>query len=274
MIILLPPSEGKNFPDPSTKSSAKGQLSRSELLAALPFNQELQSSREQVLDELTSLPLSEETFETVGVTIRKQDEVAATLEMFSYPPQAAREVYSGVLYQAADWNQWKSNAVAENCFVVSALWGLVRPSDLIHAYRCPMGTKLPQLGALKSFWKQPISKVLNRLAQDELIVDLRSGTYQSVWPATQKQAEQAKCVFVPVKVVTLVKGVEKVVSHNAKHARGELAGFLVKNNLSCKTPEELLQAAQAMALDGGYSVREARLEDKSERVFELILRTE
>ena len=64
--------------------------------------------------------------------------------------------------------------------VGSALFGLVRADDPIPAYRLSAGSSLPGLPTLRALWKPALSPVLAGL--DELVVDLRSGSYAALAP--------------------------------------------------------------------------------------------
>ena len=64
--------------------------------------------------------------------------------------------------------------------VGSALFGLVAAGDRIPAYRLSAGSALPGLPTLRALWKPALSPVL--AAVDELVVDLRSGSYAALAP--------------------------------------------------------------------------------------------
>ena len=60
--------------------------------------------------------------------------------------------------------------------VISALWGAIRFGDRVPAYRLSMGTALPDVGRLASFWKPQLNAALAAAAEGELLVDCRSST--------------------------------------------------------------------------------------------------
>ncbi|OKL49203.1 YaaA family protein [Boudabousia marimammalium] len=262
MLILLPPSEGKNF------DSVEGDRLD---LDELSFPQ-LKPVRELLLDELIDLSESGFAREIIGVGPKKAAEVAFHAQLRSAPTRPAAEVYSGVLYEAARWADWPLNDAAETVYVTSALWGLVSPIDMILPYRLSMGVSLPEAGAVKQLWKQALTPVLDERAANEIVLDFRSGAYQAVWPPTLSTARRAGTSFVTVRVVTRKNGVEKVVSHHAKHARGELAGYLISTNTMVTSVAEAFRAAQDLAAAGTSTVIEARLEG-AEGVHQLTLVT-
>jgi cytoplasmic iron level regulating protein YaaA (DUF328/UPF0246 family) len=101
-----------------------------------------------------------------------------------------------------------------------------------------MGTSLPDVGRLASFWKPQISAALAAASEGELLVDCRSSTYSAAWAPPPAQT-------VAVNVFTEVNGVRKVVSHFAKHTRGELARHLLtRRGAAPRNPAQLLKAAR------------------------------
>lgn len=112
--------------------------------------------------------------------------------------------------------------------ILSGLYGLLKPLDLIQAYRLEMGTKLP-IGESKNlyeFWKSIITQTLNRELKDgELFVNLASAEYFS--------AVDVKALKVPV-VTPEFKDYKndklKIISFFAKKARGMMVRYIVDTN--------------------------------------------
>jgi cytoplasmic iron level regulating protein YaaA (DUF328/UPF0246 family) len=101
-----------------------------------------------------------------------------------------------------------------------------------------MGTALPDVGRLASFWKPQLAEALAGASSGHLLVDCRSSTYSAAWTPPPEQT-------VAVNVFTEVHGVRKVVSHFAKHTRGELARHLLsRRGKAPQTPSQLLKAAR------------------------------
>ena len=98
----------------------------------------------------------------------------------------------------------------------SALFGLVAAEDPIPAYRLSAGSQLPGLPTLRSLWKPALSPVL--AAVDDLVVDLRSGSYAALAPVPGA---------VTVDVLSeRPDGTRSVVSHFNKAHKGRLARLL------------------------------------------------
>lgn len=115
--------------------------------------------------------------------------------------------------------------------ILSGLYGVLRPLDLMQAYRLEMGTRLanPQGKDLYQFWRAQIVNYLNvRLCADNhpCIVNLASQEYFKAVDAKMLSAPVVECVF-----QDCIKGQYKVVSFMAKRARGLMARFVVSHRL-------------------------------------------
>jgi cytoplasmic iron level regulating protein YaaA (DUF328/UPF0246 family) len=119
--------------------------------------------------------------------------------------------------------------------ILSGLYGLLKPLDLIQAYRLEMGTKLP-IGEAKNlyeFWKPIITTALNKqLHQGELFVNLASNEYFA--------AIDVKKLKVPVVTPDFKDykdGKLKIISFFAKKARGMMVRYILDSN--AKTIDDL-----------------------------------
>ncbi|WP_067149576.1 peroxide stress protein YaaA [Pseudotamlana agarivorans] len=119
--------------------------------------------------------------------------------------------------------------------ILSGLYGVLKPTDLIQPYRLEMGTKFP-VGTKKNlyeFWKKDITKALNEeLEDDELFLNLASNEYF--------KAVDTKALKVPVVTANFKdfkNGEYKMISFFAKAARGLMARYVVDTN--AKTIDDL-----------------------------------
>ncbi len=119
--------------------------------------------------------------------------------------------------------------------ILSGLYGLLKPLDLMQAYRLEMGTKI-EIGENKNlyeFWKTKITNSLNKeLSKDEVFINLASNEYFSAVDVKN----------VKVKVITpefkdYKDGKLKIISFFAKRARGLMVRYILDNNV--ETIEEL-----------------------------------
>ena len=120
---------------------------------------------------------------------------------------------------------------------------MVRAGDLIPHYRLSGGTKLPTRSSsttptLKSRWGGLITEVLS--SADDLVVDLRSGTYQQL-------GRLKTAITVRVESVQ-PDGTRKVVSHFNKHYKGELARVLALSEQDPTSIDEVAAIARAAGM--------------------------
>ncbi|MBS0588130.1 peroxide stress protein YaaA [Nitrosomonas sp.] len=115
--------------------------------------------------------------------------------------------------------------------MLSGLYGVLRPLDLMQPYRLEMGTQLknPRGNNLYEFWDDKITLALNQdLAkqQDDILINLASNEYfQSIQPSKLK-ARIITPVFKDQK-----NGVYKIISFFAKKARGMMSRYIIRNKL-------------------------------------------
>lgn len=113
--------------------------------------------------------------------------------------------------------------------ILSGLYGLLRPLDLIKPYRLEMGSKLSVQGSknLYGFWGDDITQAVNKSAGEALaIIGLASKEYLSAIDTSQLNAPFIQCDFKEIK-----EGVPKIVGLFAKRARGMMARFIVENKI-------------------------------------------
>jgi len=121
--------------------------------------------------------------------------------------------------------------------ILSGLYGVLRPLDLMQPYRLEMGTRLanPQGRDLYHFWGTQIADYLNKRLRADIspvVINLASQEYFKAVDAKALKARVVECVFEELR-----NGKYKIVSFSAKRARGMMARFAVTNQLV--QPEQL-----------------------------------
>ncbi|MEQ4510418.1 MAG: peroxide stress protein YaaA [Dickeya sp.] len=145
------------------------------------------------------------------------------------------DVYTGLA--AEDFSEADFDFAQQHLRILSGLYGVLRPLDLMRPYRLEMGIRLKNdVGNdLYQFWGDTITETLNQaLAEqnDDVLINLASDEYfKSVKPARLK-ARIIKPVFLDEK-----NGKFKVISFYAKKARGLMSRFIIQNRLT--QPEQL-----------------------------------
>lgn len=221
MLILLPPSEGKLPP----------RRGRPLDLSSLSFP-ELTPLRESVVETVARLSTEPDAAARLEVNPNLVDDLERNTRLLTAPTATASHVYSGVLYQALDLDSLDAAAKRRAnrwVVVVSALFGALRLSDRIPAYRVNICSALPGVGHLAHEWRREVSAALEvSVKPRELVVDCRSSTYASVWRPTGERAERWVHVTVPG------------ASHMAKHTRGLVTRELLQAEAP-RTPEALAE---------------------------------
>ena len=239
MYILLPPSEGKANPS-DAPAVQLGSL-------ALPGLAKVRRSVLSALVAASSRPRAE-ALALLGLTEGQVAELALNKKVRRASAGPAAEVYTGVLYDALDLPGLAADepaaftAANNSILIFSALWGVLRPGDRVPHYRCSAGTRLPELGSVDTLWKRELRAPLDRLVGDELVVDLRSGAYVSMWKPGPNS------VSVRVVQERVVDGVAKrtVISHFNKATKGRLVRALLLAGAEPKDAAEFAAAAAAV----------------------------
>lgn len=123
----------------------------------------------------------------------------------------------------------KVNKLQDTLRILSGLYGLLKPLDLIQPYRLEMGTHLPigEKKNLYAYWKKTVTEALNEeLADGELFVNLASQEYFG--------AVDEKKLKVPVitpEFKDYKDGKLRMVSFFAKKARGMMVRYIIDNNV-------------------------------------------
>jgi cytoplasmic iron level regulating protein YaaA (DUF328/UPF0246 family) len=236
MLIVLSPAKSLDF---ETRSTTK--------LATTPDHLARSSALIEVLRGYSPAQLSE--------LMDLSDPLAALnvarYASWSTEPADARQAimaFNGDVYAGFDARSLKPKALAyaqQHLRILSGLYGVLRPFDLIHPHRLEMGSRLATPGArdLYGFWGDTVTATINQAIEAngaEVLVNLASEEYfKSVKPK-----------LLPVPVVTPVfqdwkNGKYKIISFFAKRARGMMARYAAEKGI---TEAERLKKFKA----GGY----------------------
>jgi len=151
------------------------------------------------------------------------------------PQNAKQAIYSftGAVFQGIDVNsldEEKIPLLQNNLRILSGLYGILKPLDLIQPYRLEMGTRLKvgRTENLYKFWDDTVAKSLNNeLKEDELLVNLASSEYFKVLPKKVLKVPMITPVFKDFK-----NGEYKIVMTYAKKARGLMVRYIIDNNVN------------------------------------------
>lgn len=145
------------------------------------------------------------------------------------------DVYTGL--DAESFTDEDFDFAQQHLRILSGLYGVLRPLDLIQAYRLEMGTKLTnQKGKnLYEFWDKKPTQALNKqltALESDTLINLASNEY---FGAVDKFALKAK-IITPV-FKDYKNGQYKIISFYAKKARGLMSAYIIKNKLN--TPSHI-----------------------------------
>lgn len=171
----------------------------------------------------------------------------------------AMAIFNGEVYRGLDAMTLDENGIQvaqDKVRILSGLYGLLKPLDVVHPYRLEMGTSwkvTPAKKNLYQFWGSKICDALNA-EESEVIVNCASAEY---FKAAQLKNVKAR-VIAPV-FKDLKNGDYKVIMVFAKQSRGAMARYIVDNNI--EDPEQIKGFNV-----GGYQF-DANLSTEDEWVF-------
>lgn len=228
MKLVLSPAKSLNYesPLPTKQYTEPDFLTQSERL-----NKLLKTKSAKGLSKLMSIS------DALGQLNHQRNQDWET----PFTPDNARPAiyaFNGDVYRGLDAYtipQEKVETLQNTVRILSGLYGVLKPTDLMQPYRLEMGTKLA-VGKNKNlyeFWKKDITNALNEeLEDDELFLNLASNEYF--------KAVDTKALKVPVVTANFKdfkNGKYKVISFYAKEARGAMARYIVDTN--AKTIDDL-----------------------------------
>lgn len=235
MIIVISPAKSlKSIPKANYKKYSKpffikeiGELSNS--LSKLK-SEEI-ASLMKISDKLSTL--NHGRYKILSDNFNKIDENNSIQALLTF---------DGDVYQEIDVENFSDKNfqfAQEHLFILSGLYGILKPLDLILPYRLEMGTnfknsqieKLLKIRNLYDFWQEKISKYLNKTSGNFLINLASEEYFQSVNPSKLDK-----------KIINIIfkknkDGNLKIIGSLAKRARGMMANFIIKNEVT--NPQDL-----------------------------------
>lgn len=252
MIAVLSPSKTIQYTYPGTDylDSQPRFLEDTSLLVEL-----LQSMSQKELGTLMKMSdkLAVENYERYSDWRHEYTEETAHPALFAFKGG----VYQGL--EAGAFDQAMLTYAQDHLVILSGLYGMLRPMDLMQAYRLEMGTRLPtdRGSNLYQFWGDRLASALVQQAHEQdtnTLVNLASGEY---FKAIDK--EQLTLDVIDIDFREERNGKLKFVSFNAKKARGTMARYMMQHRVKD------LEGLRAFNWDD-YSYREELSQD-SKLVF-------
>lgn len=202
------------------------------------------ANSQQLIDQLKELSQAD-----VASLMKLSDKLAAlNVARFGswetpFTPENAKQAilaFKGDVYTGLDAEHFSEDDFSfaqDHLRILSGLYGLLKPLDLIQPYRLEMGTKFANSRGknLYEFWDMLLTDTLNKEFSNEkepVLINLASNEYFKAIKVKSLQAEIITPVFKDWK-----NGQYKMISFYAKKARGLMAAYIIKNRL--KDPEQL-----------------------------------
>lgn len=251
MKIVVSPAKTLNYKSqlPTTRATQPKFLEEAELI-----NNKLERESKKAISELMDISdklaeLNYQRYKEFSTPFTKKN---ARPAVYAF----AGDVYTGL--DAYSLPTEKIDLLQDSLRILSGMYGILRPLDLMQPYRLEMGTKLSinRKKDLYAFWKKTLTESLNsELKDDELFLNLASVEYFSAIDEKKLKVPVISPVFKDFK-----NGELKIISFYAKKARGSMTRFAIDNNV--KTLDEL----KSFNYDD-YGFSEEYTEKENEPVF-------
>jgi cytoplasmic iron level regulating protein YaaA (DUF328/UPF0246 family) len=225
MLILISPAKTLDYETPATtnKSSKAAMLDESQYLIA--------QLKELAPHEISSLMSISDKLGTLNFDRFQQWQQPFTKDN----AKQAILAFKGDVYTGLDAESFKADELAfaqQHLRILSGLYGLLRPLDLMQPYRLEMGTKFANSRGknLYQFWGDRITQALNKQLhslESEVVVNLASNEYFKAVNLTLLKADVVTPVFKDKK-----NGQYKIISFYAKKARGLMSAYAISKGIS------------------------------------------
>src|SRR5690554_5058394 len=145
--------------------------------------------------------------------------------------------FKGDVYRKMDVDSYTADQLEfaqDHIRILSGLYGLLKPMDLIQPYRLEMGIKLKNKKSddLYGFWNRKIASAIDADARDGIVINLASKEY---FKAVDLKKLRSKVITITFKEYR--EGEYKNIGIFSKQARGLMADYIIKNNID--VPEAL-----------------------------------
>ena len=163
-----------------------------------------------------------------------EEALRVNAEIYDAPLMSALDRYSpGVMYAAMDFANLPTGAqrrLLENGVILSGLFGLLRPDDLVPNYQLGMDVSIPDIGPVADYWRPIVSPILNDSLEDRWVWDLLPETHRNAW--TDEHTYEARVT------VTFVEETDgdrtEITGEDLEVQRGQFVNFIVQ-----ETAEEM-----------------------------------
>lgn len=222
MITVLSPAKSLDFESPAQTKKSSELLFKDETNRLIKKLKKLSSKK---IGDLMSISpalsdLNYNRYQNFSDTFTQENAKQAILAFTG-------DVYRGL--DAGSFNEKELSFAQDHVRILSGLYGLIKPLDLIQPYRLEMGTKLdvtPKIKNLYAFWDDKITSQLNKELNGELLVNLASNEYFKAI-----QPKKLKSDILTIDFKDYKNGEYKTIMTYAKLARGYMTNYIIKNGI-------------------------------------------
>ena len=220
MLVILSPSKTQNFSAYSFRGSTNPRFKKqtNEIVAILK-----NMNKDEIFSFMSiSQKLGIETYRNIQKFQNNPSNGITKQAIFAY----TGEVFNKINPQS--FNGDELNFCQSHFRILSGVYGVLRPLDLIQPYRLEMASKLKirNSKSLTKFWEKTITATLNN-DEKNIVINLASKEY-----INSIQLDQLKAKFISIQFKELKNNEYKVVGIYAKKARGKMIHYIVKNFIS------------------------------------------
>ncbi|MDN3686436.1 peroxide stress protein YaaA [Cyclobacterium jeungdonense] len=226
MIVLISPAKTLDYSSSEVSISSQPQFQKeARELAGIMKKKSAQSIQKLMGVSENLAALNEERYKHFVDEYTRENAKQALL------------AFKGDVYMHIDVDSFTEedfNFAQEHLRILSGLYGLLRPMDLIQPYRLEMGTQLKtKKGSnLYDYWGKKIADSINTISDGQPVVNLASKEY---FKAVDRKALKSRIIHPVFK--EFKSGTYKNIGIFSKQARGMMTDFIIKNKLT--DPEKL-----------------------------------
>ncbi|TNF66527.1 MAG: peroxide stress protein YaaA [Gammaproteobacteria bacterium] len=223
MLSLISPAKSQNFKDKAPINFSQTPKFEKEIYQLVKILQELAPDQIASLMSISD-KLASEVYDKYAHFKKGFSESTAKQALFTFNG----DVYRGL--DAATLAEKNAKFANDHLLMISGLYGLLKPFDLIQPYRLEMGSKLDINGqSLYQFWRSKLTAYLNELLSQQktnIVINLASKEYSS---AFEKKSINGSWIDVDFKEYK--QGKYKTIGIFAKRARGSMARFIIDKEI-------------------------------------------
>ncbi len=220
MISVISPAKSMNFTDTSPNNVSSQITESKEMTKTLQVLKKLSTK-----NIMKSMKVSEKIAELNYDRFQNFE---------TLPEKQAIYAYNGDVYNNIDTETLDKNSLRfsqEHLRILSALYGLLKPLDMIRAYRLEMSIKMPKLApkGMNLFWQKNITNHINselKTHKNKFLINIASNEYSASIDSKILDATLINTHFRETR-----DGKLKNIALNSKRARGMLADYIIRNQL-------------------------------------------